>query len=165
MTPICPVLGVAVEIHSAIVGGLITGVVLLAGVLMSEGLIRQRERRSRLEHATHRLTLLVPVVMAYLSEAPPDPQRLSAGSAGWYFEQEMLDSLFEADLLVRSARSRASRQFREALDDLSTRITTATTRALGGRYLTADEVLQISTTDITEALHGQREAAAKKTKR
>ena len=48
--------GTAVEVHATIVGGFITGVVLLAALILSESLIRQRERRIGLEHAVHRLT-------------------------------------------------------------------------------------------------------------
>jgi hypothetical protein len=152
----CPLLAVAVEIQAAIIEGLITGAVLLGGVLLSEWLIRQRERRARLEHAVHRLTLLVPVVLTYLSTTPPDSLRLDAGSAGWYFQQEMLDSLFEADLLVRHSRSHAYSQIREALDELSAKISDATSRGASGQYLSATEIAQISTDTLTDAVHGRR---------
>ena len=120
-----PPLAVTTQVQAAVVGGVVTGAVLLGGVVLSEWLVRRRERRTRLEHAVHRLSLLVPVVFAYLSVSPPDSLRLDAGSTGWYFQQEMLDSLFEADLLVRHGRGNGHQRIRATLDDLSANISLA----------------------------------------
>jgi hypothetical protein len=68
----------------------------------------------------------------------------------------MLDSLFEADLLVRHSRSKRYRMIRDALDDLSAKISVATSRAGTGEYLSAKELAQISTSALTDAVHGRR---------
>lgn len=68
------------EIRAAIIGGLLSGVVVLVGVVVAEQLRRAGSRRKELRETALTVVLHIPVAMTYLTDRPPDTLRLSVGS-------------------------------------------------------------------------------------
>jgi hypothetical protein len=116
------VLGVSVEIQAAIVGGVISGGVVLLGVFLTEGLNRRSARYEELRRATRTIIIRLPIALLYLSASPPDEQRLDIGSTGWTIDQEVVIALVGVDIASRPRWTRNRKDVRLAHDEISARL-------------------------------------------
>lgn len=134
-------LAVSVEIQAAIVGGLISGVVVLVGVVLAEQLRRKWSRHEELRRASLTVALRLPVALAYLTDSPPDNLRLTVGSPGWAIVQEVLTALTEIDNASRARLTRNRAKVREARDEISARLSAGQLRYLTKKDLITSEQL------------------------
>jgi hypothetical protein len=141
---------------SAIVGGLLSGIVVLLGVLFEAKLTQRRERQTRIEETTRRL-LIGTRKLEHLSRQPPDGvdrDRLHE-----------LDDRVEAlalELRLLSLKWRHYRGLTRAIDDLIVNQAVARERRSGGIPMSLVESLGASaigdlvfpdTTDVGERVH------------
>jgi hypothetical protein len=141
---------------SAIVGGLLSGIVVLLGVLVEAQLTKRRERQTRIEETTRRL-LIDTRKLEHLSRQPPDrvdQDRLHE-----------LDDRVEAlalELRLLSLKWRHYRGLTRAIDDLIVNQTVARERRSGGVPMSLVESLGASaigdlvftdTSDVGERVH------------
>ena len=105
------------SIRPAIVGGVISGGVVLLGVLLAEGLRHWSSRRNELQQATRTVVIRLPVAMVYLTATPPDESRLDVGSTGWTIYQEVVTSSVGGIDLLESVGLTASRVLQSQTHD------------------------------------------------
>jgi len=120
-----------VAIQAALVGGALSGLVVLIGVVLAERLRRAGERRRQLERACSIVALRLPVVLLYWSEHPPDARRTETNSEGWHHLQAVLAALTEIEELTRGGRGNAGRINKVAVE-LDARMFAAQVRAGAG---------------------------------
>lgn len=147
------------EIHAAIVGGFISGIVVLLGVLVAEWLRRQWDRRQALQRATQFITRQLPIAMVYLTEHAPGDRHMELDSPGWTFYQQVMSACAEADAASRPRWTRRHNEVRAALDDITARMSAADLRwTRDGIYVTTNELISISTAaaQLTHAVFGKR---------
>ena len=152
---------VSVEITAALVGGLLSGAVVLLGVLLAEGLRRRGGRYEELRRATLTVGMRLPVAMVYLTDTPPDSQRLTVGSPGWIIYQEVLTALVEVDAASRPRRTKNRARIREANEDISARLFAANFRFVTSGHrqvVTHEEILSMTgrVGDLNGAVFGKR---------
>ena len=152
------VLGIAVEIHAALVGGAVSGAVVLVGVLLAEYLRRRAARRLRMETACRTVQLRLPLVLAYMTERPPDPGRLSINSPGWRYLQEVTQAMTELEASTRG-RSSSSKRLNRKIVDLDARVLAAQARLDRGEFLTRERIIEISADEIGGEIFRHREPA------
>ena len=153
-----PVLAISVAIHAAIVGGVISGAVIVAGILITEWLTRVRNRSDAIRTATHIVVMRLPVALAYMSDNPPSAQRVEFGTAGWNAYQEVQAALVEIDAASRHRGIRHRIVIRDAHEDLTARLFAAWYRCVTrGLYLTEEERLTFGTERLTSAVLGERQ--------
>lgn len=153
-------IAISVEIHAAIVGGVISGGVVLLGVLVAEGMRRRSARTEELRQATRLVVIRYAIAMSYLTETPPDEHGFSLGSPGWEVYQEVFVALVGIDVASRSKWSRRCDDIRQAREDLSARLHTAwylytTKKAVVSmdQYMSASGVVA----DLNRAVFGERD--------
>jgi hypothetical protein len=152
------VLGIAVEIHAALVGGAVSGAVVLGGVLLAEYLRRRAARQLRMETACRTVQLRLPLVLAYMAERPPDPGRLSINSPGWRYLQEVTQAMTELEASTRGRRS-SSKRLNGKIVDLDARVLAAQERLDRGEFLTREGIFEISADEIGTEIFRHREPA------
>ena len=141
---------------SAIVGGLLSGIVVLLGVLFEAHLTKRRERQTRIEDTTRRL-LIETRKLEHISRQTPD--RVDRDRL------HELDDRVEAlalELRLLSLRWRHYRGLTHAIDDLIVNQTVARERRSGGIPMSLVESLGATaigdvvfpdTTDVGERVH------------
>lgn len=129
-----------IELQAALLSGVISGLVVLVGVLCSELLTRQRQRRERAEQSIYQLIALLGAEERMLRESPSGtgaPEQLREIHA------RCVTHLFE----LRTIRGRSLHEVREAASECIARASAALLRysegipldareSLGGRRLT-----------------------------
>jgi hypothetical protein len=155
------IVAVSVEIHAAIVGGFISGVVVLVGVLLAEWLRRRAGRHEALGRAAHTIILKTPGLLSYLLPEPLDERRLEWGSPGWDLLQEVFAACAEADAASRPKMTRNRKAIRDPLNEINVRVGAAHARwAVNGSGVTYDQVVALSalTSALGTAAFGKRES-------
>jgi hypothetical protein len=147
---------ISVEIHAAIVGGLISGAVVLLGVLLAEGLRRGWERRQALRRAIRVIVQQLPIAMIFLTENTPDERRWNIESPGWIIYQQVMSACTEADTASRSRWTRHRAEVRAALDEIVARMSAAAIRSASGHLVTVAQLSSIPTDQLTLAVFGKR---------
>jgi hypothetical protein len=147
-----------VAIHAAIVGGLISGAVILVGVLVAEWLTRSRDRTYAIRAATTSVVRQLPIALAYMSTSPPTDQRVAFGTDGWDVYQAVQASLNEIDIATRRRGVRNRKKVREAHEEVSARFAAAYFRCVSrNEYVTAEERYNFQTEMLNRAVFGERE--------
>jgi hypothetical protein len=135
---------VSVEIQAALIGGALSGAVVLVGVLLAEYLVRRRQREDQLKAAVQRLALTAAKALIYAGPTPPSPDRLSFGSAGWVAFNETYQVLYEIELLSRRGVSTHAKQVREQANDLNAKLFAVSSRLQRGIVLTEEELWSLT---------------------
>ena len=144
------------EIHAALVGGALSGGVVLLGVVLAEWTSRRGRRWADLVRATHVVAGRLPEVLVYFTEEPPDPRRTEIGSTGRDPERELLGALDEIDALTRPRLTRHRKDIREAGDLIMVQAIAASIRSYNGIPLTQEERGVITAKPLTEVVFGPR---------
>src|SRR2546428_7735248 len=97
--PVCRGYGMSPETHAALIGGLVSGGVVLLGVSWTEGLKRKGQRRRSVELGTQDLLVRLPYVLMGISTGRPEPFDTSLTSKWWHDREECfrLLTLLRAD--------------------------------------------------------------------
>ena len=149
----------SVEITAAIIGGAISGAVVLVGILLAEYLARRRERDHQLRSAVRRLVLKVPEALTYAGPFPPDDRRLDYGSPGRVAFFDMNEDLAEIDLLSRRRGGKEMAQVREQVTDLSARLLAVQLRLGRDITLSMEEIWAITAkgSPLVNTVFGERQ--------
>ena len=121
--------------HAAIIGGVISGAVVLLGILLAEWLRRPRTGTRNLGTPLGSFLLRSPVALSNLLPDASDPRRLQQGSPGWEVFQEVLTAALAADVASRPRITRRRATIRRSLDELTVRMGAAHVRWLATRQL------------------------------
>jgi hypothetical protein len=149
---------VSVEIHAAIIGGALAGLVVVLGVVLTEWLTRIRTRGHEVGQAAHDLVINLPIALLYMSSAPPDDDKPGFGSKAWEANQRVTDAMFRIDRLTRRRPMRHRQAIRRELDDLSARFTALEVRNYQGQMYTARDLqLRVNAGRLFQAAVGDRE--------
>ena len=140
----------------AVVGGLISGIVVLLGVLLAEILNRQREQKLALKNAIKTIAIELPILCYYLSESIAHPDLLDIGFPGWEIHQSVYRNLTEIDTRTRTRRGKY-RDIRIKADDINARMAAAIFRRIEGKPLTQKERLSMCTNGLFQAAFGHRD--------
>lgn len=145
--------------HAAIIGGVISGAVVLLGILLAEWLRRAQDRHTELRNATRVISLRSPVALSNLLPDASDPRRLQQGSPGWEVFQEVLTAALAADVASRPRITRRRATIRRSLDELTVRMGAAHVRWLATRQLiTHEQMLSVGVQvgALNRAVFGKR---------
>ena len=151
----------SVEIEAAIIGGPISGAVVLIGVLLAEYLVRRRERDQRLRAAALRLSLKVIEALEYAGPNPPNPSRWDYGSPGSFVLNEVNEALAEIDVLCCRRLGKKMVELRDQADELNAMFFAASVRVQrDGKTLNRDDIWTITAAcyPIVETVFGKRQA-------
>jgi hypothetical protein len=147
----------AYEIPAALVGGALSGGVVLTGVYLTEHLTRRRTRDALLREDLQRANVLLPVGLAFLGSDPPDSRRFEIGSPGWDVDQQVTFLLLRMEATARHYPGDKGRRLREAIDDVNARYVAAKVRHLArGLTLSIDDRLAINLAEVSAALLPER---------
>ena len=140
----------------AVVGGLISGVVVLLGVLLAEILNRQREQKSAINSAVKTIAIELPILCYYFSEPVAHPDLFEPGFTGWEIQQRVYRNLIEIDMRTRTRKGKY-RETRNKTDDISSRMAAAIIRRINGIPLTEEERLSMCTNGLFQTVFGDRD--------
>jgi hypothetical protein len=148
---------VSVEITAAIIGGLISGAVVLIGVVLANYLTRRQDREQHLKAAVRLISTKVTEALLYAGPKPPHPGRLDYGTPGFLAFNNVLDALYEVDLLSPGLRGKKMVEVRQLTGDINARLAAVQLRLHRGITLTMDEVwtLTIRCGDLNGAVFGE----------
>ena len=147
----------AYEIPAAVIGGALSGGVVLTGVYLTEHLTRRRTRDALLREDLQRANVLLPAGLAFLSPDPPDSRRFEIGSPGWDVDEQVTFLLLRMEATARDYPGDKGRRLREALEDVTARYAAAKVRHYArGLTLSIDERLAINLSDVSAALLPER---------
>src|ERR1700674_3617252 len=147
----------SVEVHAAIVGGLISGGVVLLGVFLAEWLHRRRDRHNVLVDATRTIARALHPALYYLTGESPEFQGANFGSPGFAAQQELREAFVAADTATRPRLTAKRREIRAALDDIMARAFAADLRHSRGIVLTRAEFESFPLSSLTRAVFGSRD--------
>jgi hypothetical protein len=151
------VLAISDATHAAIIGGVISGAVVLLGVFLAESLARARDRHDRLRRATQVISLKAPLVLGYLSPEPTDPLGLATGTPGWDLYAAVFAALMEADAASRPLLTRKRKKVRCVVDEITARLVAAHMRWVRSKdTVSRDQVLSLPTRELNSAVFGDR---------
>jgi hypothetical protein len=147
------VLAISDAIQAAIIGGVISGAVVLLGVFLAEWLARARDRHDRLRRATEVIVRKTPIALSYLLPDPVDERRVAWGSPGWEVCQDVTAALLEADLASRPLLTRRRKEVRDARDEISVRLGAAQIRWLEhGHVISIKQAVSVPIDDLKSAV-------------
>lgn len=142
------------EILAAIIGGAISGAVILAAVYLTDYVNKNRAIHDQLRADLQKATLLLPIVLVYLGPNPPNALRLSIGSPGWELDQQVTMLLMRLEVGVRHLRGRqANERAVDAISDINARYISAKIRfQRDGIVLSYPDMQNITMAATSEAL-------------
>lgn len=153
----------SVEIHAALVGGVLAGLVVIGGIAVEQWVTRVLARRDRIESAVRLVSLKLGEVVLPFMTAASTPGRVTAGGGEF---QAVLDALIDVETTGRRWFP-GRREARVLAEDLIARIYAAQARHATGTALTKVEFDRLH--DQAAALHratfGTREPANKAVER
>jgi hypothetical protein len=137
--------------------GLISGAVVVLGVVTAEWLQRARDRRRTIENATIELTTIVPRVVEVISETHVGDRETGFGSK-WAEDCSRTIALVSEVRYAARWPLRRAEEIRRADDDLLARVVGAQWNYfLKNRLLTFDEGQEITGAALTAAVFGEQE--------
>jgi len=140
------------EMNAAVVGGLLAGLVVLVGVVLTEALARARGRRDRIEARTVEIVMLLPIYLEHLRV-----DDVEVGSVGWDCGQRVATAVNEIETIVRHHRIRQRKAVRAAVDRISATMYAANYRRAKGNALTPTDALEIVDHHLSLAVFGERD--------
>lgn len=141
------------ELHAAIVGGILSGVVVFAAIAAEHRLSVYRNNREELERSTLRLAMVLPHVTAGMMA---DYSLSTDLGSDWSQKREEALTLMARIRLL--ARGRRRRRIRKAVERLIARTTAAEFGFLTKRaHLPREHALALTTEDLFAAVFGDHE--------
>jgi hypothetical protein len=134
-------LHVSVEIHAAMLGGVLGGLVVVGGVLLDHGLRVRSESRKGAKAAVRRLTLILPRVITPLINIPGHPDFPTRD------EQWGRDSDEVSDLLHQLRFETRSRELHQLVDEVQAEVSGLTMRFMNRGWtapVTLEEYLSLN---------------------
>jgi hypothetical protein len=152
------ILAMSIEIHAAIIGGVIAGSVVLVGVLFTEWLARRRGHRQRLRAAVQEIIITLPIYLSFISTDPPPNLEpgISVGTPGFGYRDTFIRAVFEAEAETRRFRFRHREEVRAAIDELLTQTAAADIRFYGGQLLSREDLYQLTEHNLSSLVYGGR---------
>jgi hypothetical protein len=151
------VLALSDATHAAVIGGVISGAVVLLGIFLAEWLARARDRQDRLRRATLVISLKTQQVLGYVSQKPTEPRGLTRGSPGWDLYDAVFAALIEADAASRPLLTRKRKKVRSAVNEIAARLVAAQQRwECFKDTVSSDQVQSLPTFDLNCAVFGER---------
>jgi hypothetical protein len=148
------VVAIDTTIHAAIVGGVLGGAVVLAGIGLTEWLRRLGDRRSAAEAAVHELVVWLPIWLVHYSRRPP--QEDSEIDSKWVAQQRMTDALFRVESSLNQRGLRHRQKIAAAVDDLSARTAAVMLRRMDGKLLSDEDMIEINARELRALVLGDR---------
>jgi hypothetical protein len=135
-------------------GGLLSGIVVLTGVVLSQSLRNRRETRIAVESAAVEIVMELPVFANLLTRADTN---FSLGSESWTVQQRVKANLANMDAKTRK-RKRAFKEIRQIVDEISARIGAAEIRRFrDGHFMSSPECVSLCGNGLYAAVFGKRQ--------
>jgi hypothetical protein len=147
----------SVEIHAAVVEGILAGLTVLLGVLIAERLTRRSRRRERVERCALDLVLNLPKWAVAVYDDPASAE--SIGSPAWLLYQHVFERCSEIDSVTRARWSIREREaVRLANDNILGMLNELHEAARGGRALPPKKefVIELCDNGLHSAVFGSR---------
>lgn len=149
-----------VEIHAAIVGGALSGVVLFGGILAEHKLRAQSQNRSEVRQAGRRLVVVLPRLLVPISERAEEQTGHPTKDAVWQHRSDEVLTLLET--IRQHAWYGRRRAIEKAVDDIQASTSGLTLRFMSKGWtapVTFDELVHVSdqVADLHRVLFGERE--------
>ena len=150
-------LAISAATHAAVIGGVISGAVVLLGAFLAEWLARARDRHDRLRRATLEISLKAPLVLGYVSPEPTDPRGLTRASPGWGLYEDVFAALMDADAASRPLLTRRRKKVRNDMHEITARLVAAQVRWDRSKAtVSREQVVSPPTFDLNNAVFGKR---------